>query len=207
MLNDNLCKVVDRFEEEAWYDKISLTFAEDHDGRYYVILDGHDDAEKFVSFVRETLEIPEEETFFTDELLECEVVYYDEYTTCDDCGKVIRISPDSYHWQPDFYVGDGFIVCSKCFNQNEEYQENYIEDKINNPKNAINGLISEDQLEQLGFEKFNHNSYENGWHEGQNDNPESIFDDLSDKYEDIIFFVDGVGQFDVSFRVWVRGEI
>jgi hypothetical protein len=35
-----------------------------------------------------------------------------------------------------------------------DYQEDYLRDRINNPKNAINGLLSEEQLEELGFEKL-----------------------------------------------------
>ena len=86
--------------------------------------------------------------------LGCEWGFSDEYTFCYDCGNIIRTSPDSYHWQPNFYVGDGFIACNRCFNDNEYYQEEYLADKINNPKQAVNGLMKEEQIEELGFKRL-----------------------------------------------------
>lgn len=70
-------------------------------------------------------------------VLGCEWGFSDEYTICNDCGNIICTSPDNYHWQPNFYVGDGLIVCNRCFNDNEYYQEEYLAAKINNPKQAV----------------------------------------------------------------------
>jgi hypothetical protein len=203
MANENFDKVYDRFREESLWDNINIDFAEDHDGDMCVIIDSSSDAKKFVQVVKETLEL-EDDDFFTDEILDVEVVYSDEYTTCSDCNKVIRTSPDSYHWQPDFYIGDGFIVCNKCFNETEDYQEAYIEDKINNPSRAVNGLISEQQLEELGFTKLDAD-YQSGWYD-RHDDPKAILANLEDKYAEVLFFVDGVGQFHIDFGVFVRGE-
>lgn len=137
--------------------------------------------------------------------LGCEWGFSDEYTTCSDCGNVIRTEPDSYHWQPDFYIGDGFIACNNCFNDEEDYQEAYIEDHINNPNKAVNGLMTEEQIEALGFEKLDE-EYQNGWY-NRNDDPKQIYDALSDRFSEILFFIDGVGQFHIDFGVFVRGEI
>jgi hypothetical protein len=202
MMNDKLCKVVDVFEENGMYNDINVQWAEDHDGNYYAIVDSNSDEDKFEIFVKETVEI--EDSVERD--LEIEIVYSDEYTTCSDCGHIIRTSPTHYGWQPDFYVGDGFIVCNECFIENG-YAEDYIQEKINQPKNAINGLVTEVELQKMGFSKFNENSYESGYHYGQTDDPEKIYDELSDKYEEIVFFIDRAGQFDIHFSVWVRGEI
>lgn len=203
MMNDKLCKVVDVFEENGMYNDIDLQWAEDHDGNYYVIVDSNSDEDKFEAFVKETIEIEDS----VEKDLEIEIVYSDEYTTCSDCGKVIRTSPDSYGWQPDFYVGDGFIACGECFRGQSDYQEHYLQERINNPKNAVNGLITEENLEEIGFVRLNKESFENGLHRGQTDNPEAIYDELSDKYNEIVFFINGVGQFDVHFDVYVRGEV
>lgn len=137
--------------------------------------------------------------------LGCEWGFSDEYTTCDDCGNIIRTSPDSYHWQPDFYIGDGFIVCNRCFNDSEDYQEEYLADKINNPKQAVNGLMTEEQIEELGFKKLN-SEYEYGWYNVNHD-PEKIYEALSKDFEEILFYVNNVEQFRVNFIVFVRGEI
>lgn len=137
--------------------------------------------------------------------LGCEWGFSDEYTTCDDCGNIIRTSPNSYHWQPDFYVGDSFIVCNKCFNGSEDYQKEYLADKINNPKQAVNGLMTEEQIEELGFEKLD-SEYEYGWYNVNHD-PEKIYEALSKDFEEVLFYVNNVEQFRVNFIVFVRGEI
>jgi hypothetical protein len=203
MANENFDKVYDRFREESLWDDMYIDFAEDHDGKMHVIIDSHSDAEKFVQVVKETLEL-EDDNFFTDEILDVEVVYSDEYTTCSDCNKVIRTSPDSYHWQPDFYVGDGFIACNVCFNENEDYQEAYLEDKINDYRQAVNGLISEEQMEKLGFEKLDA-EYQDGYYD-RHDDPEAIYHKLDQTYPEIVFFISDVGQFHTNFVVFVRGE-
>jgi|SRR5690606_26542128 len=137
--------------------------------------------------------------------LGCEWGFSDEYTTCDDCGNIIRTSPDSYHWQPDFYIGDGFIVCNRCFNDSEDYQEEYLADKINNPKQAVNGLMTEEQIKELGFKKLN-SEYEYGWYNVNHD-PEKIYEALSKNFEEVLFYINNVEQFRVNFIVFVRGEI
>lgn len=137
--------------------------------------------------------------------LGCEWGFSDEYTTCNDCGNIIRTSPDSYYWQPDFYVGDGFIVCNRCFNDSEDYQEEYLADKINNPKQAVNGLMTEEQIKDLGFEKLD-SEYESGWYNVNHD-PEKIYEALSKNFEEVLFYINNVEQFRVNFIVFVRGEI
>lgn len=43
-----------------------------------------------------------------------EIEWSDMVSTCDDCNLLIRTQPDSHWWEPDFIVGDGFIVCTEC---------------------------------------------------------------------------------------------
>ena len=43
---------------------------------------------------------------------DCE--WSDEHSSCGDCGKLMRTSPDSYSWNPEFVVGDGEITCTAC---------------------------------------------------------------------------------------------
>lgn len=203
---ENFDKVYEYISENYIWDDISMHIADDHDGNTYIIMDSWEDVDKLEEVVKHVLEL-EEDKFHVDLILGVNIVFSDEYTICNDCCSVIRTSPDSYHWQPDYFAGDGFIVCDKCFNDNEDYQEEYIEERINDPKTAINGLISEEQLEELGFEKLNTHSFEKGLHRGQTDNPEEIYNRVKDSYEEIVFFVDGTGQFDVHFSVYGRGEI
>lgn len=200
-------KVHSYMSENNLWDNIYVNTGEDNDGEHYTIFDDWEDHNSFVEIAKKVLELDEEsKDYDVEKLLETNFVFSDEYTTCTDCDAVIRTSPDSYHWQPDFYVGDGFIACNACFNDTQDYQEEYLKEKINNPKNAINGLISESQLEELGFEKLNDDSYENGWHRGQDDDPTEIYNKLSNRYQEIVFLIDDVSQFYLRFSVWVRGE-
>jgi hypothetical protein len=176
----------------------------DHNGDHYLLFEDWDSQKKFVALAIETLGLDSDTADYElEKELGAEFVFTDEYNTCDDCAAIVRTAPSSYHWQPDFYVGDGFLVCGECFRNETDYQEDYLRDRINNPKNAINGLLSEEQLEELGFEKLQGN-YESGWHPGQTDKPELIFDRIKDDYDEIVFLVDGVSQFYITFSVWVR---
>jgi len=130
--------------------------------------------------------------------------YSDEYTFCSDCGNIIRTSPNSYSWQPDYYIGDGFIVCNECFNQ-EGYQQDYIETLINECT-RVNQLLTDDQLLEIGYTQINRDSYENGWHEGQNDDPKIIYNSLTDKYNNIVFSLSEQSQFYVRFDVYVKND-
>lgn len=202
----NADKVFDRINSDSLWDDMYINIADDEDGVTYVIVDNHDSANKFIAIVKDTLGIDKDN--FNDFDVENEtgiiMVFSDEYTTCCDCGNIIRTEPDSYHWQPNFYIGDGFIVCNKCFNDSEDYQEGYIENLINNPKNAINGLMTEEQVESLGFKKIG-KEYEDGWYH-VNDDPEEILEKLSSKFEEVLFFINNVEQFRINFITFVRGE-
>jgi hypothetical protein len=207
-MNKKLLEVIEKFNYQGEYaDEVNFTYGEDNNGVLYVIFDSNKDRDRFIEECRISTENPDAYDYEIESELEVEFVFFDEYTTCSDCGSVINTEPTHYGWQPDFYVGDGFIICGKCFRSEEDYQEAYLEERINNPKNAINNMIEEEQLVSLGFIKHNNDSYESGLHYGQNDNPEEIYDGLSDKYEEVVFLIDNVGQFDVNYSVWVRGEI
>lgn len=126
--------------------------------------------------------------------------FSDEYTTCSDCGGLIKTSPNSYSWTPDFaIVNDCELLCGECIKANPQ---GYLEDLINNPSKANTILDSED-LEREGFKKLEENEYESGWY-GKNDDPKKIFDNLSENYGEVIFEISSSGQFCTNFVCWVR---
>lgn len=201
--NTNFDKLYLHICDNDIWDDIYMNIADDHDGNTYIIVDSWDDLNKLAVIAKDVLELKDDK-FYLDEVLNVNIVFSDEYITCSDCGHIIRISPDSYSWKPDFYLGDGFIVCNKCFNDIESYQEEYIESKINNPKEAINNeLITEEQLENIGFKKLDID-YQYGFYD-RHDNPVEIYENLSSHYDEIVFFVDNVGQFHTDFTVFVKG--
>lgn len=125
----------------------------------------------------------------------------DEYSVCDNCNMVIRTSPDSYIWQPEYYVfsDDGMMVCDRCII--EDYSDDYIEKHINK-----NNLVTIDiDLNEFGFVQLER-EFENGYHNGQNDDPEKIIPVMSSAGFDIVF-TGSVGQFDISWKVWARPQI
>jgi hypothetical protein len=38
----------------------------------------------------------------------------DEWTTCGDCGKLVRTQPDNYGWTPACWEINGDLVCIEC---------------------------------------------------------------------------------------------
>lgn len=206
-MNKHLGILIDRFYKELDGDFTYGTMNKTDD-TLYIIFHGWDEHKKFVKMCQEYMNDENLQDYDIEKEFDCELVFDDEYSTCDDCQHVIRTSADSYSWQPDFYVGDGFIVCGDCFRDETDYQEAYLKERTNNPKVAINGLMTEEHLEDLGFKKANIESFESGWHDyRQNDNPNEIYEKLENIFYEVVFMVDGVGQFDVNFSVWVRGEI
>src|SRR5690606_18920411 len=205
MSNHYVMKVYDYFNENQLWDDIYVDIATDRNNETYFIFESWNDIESFVKNVKSVLELEEDtKDYEIERILDGTFVFSDEYTTCNDCNGVIRTSPDSYHWQPNFYIGDGFIVCGDCFREEMDYQEAYLEDKINNPKSAVNGLLSEVDIEHLGFTKIDE-EYEDGWYH-VNDNPEVIYNNLKDRFEEVLFYVNNVEQFRINFIVFVRGE-
>jgi len=126
--------------------------------------------------------------------------FSDEYDICFECGKIIRISPDSYSWLPDYFYFEGDLICGDCIR--EHFVEEYIEHLINNPKVA-NTILSKEHLEKEGFSRLGR-VYETGWYPGQNDNPHEVLVRFKNEYKEIIFDIVSAGQFDMAWCVWVR---
>jgi len=199
-------KLLDAIRETHFYDVAYFEDGEDSREDYYFIFDGWDSHNKFVDFAGEVLNLSDDELNGLEDVLDAHLVFSDEYTTCSDCHKVIRTSADSYHWQPDFYVGDGFIACSECFQSEPDYQEAYLEEKINDPSTA-NEVLTDAQLEGFGFKRYNEELYENGYHEGQTDDPKRVYLEIQEVYDDgmdVVFSIDEASQFYIKFSVWVR---
>lgn len=124
----------------------------------------------------------------------------DEYSTCGNCGKVIKTSISYYGDKPRYAILDCDIFCGDCIAEN--YEEEYINERINDAKNAINtAIISEDRLEELGWKKMK-TSFESGLRKGQNDKPKDVLEKFG-KHRDVLFTYE-TGQFDINFWAWVK---
>lgn len=127
--------------------------------------------------------------------VECE--WSDEWTTCDDCGKAVRTSPNCWDWLPSHHSDDNGTVCHECIKQSPS---DYVDSMVNRPKRAVTLDIN---LVAEGFELLE-SGFESGFHNGQDADPKTIYSRLSLVWEDILFKIDGKGQFDITFSVWGR---
>lgn len=57
--------------------------------------------------------------------VDCE--WSDEWSTCNDCGKLVRTEPDSHGWKPSYkpYVeGDAALYCLACAEEESDLRVN-----------------------------------------------------------------------------------
>lgn len=129
-----------------------------------------------------------------------DIEWSDEWSACCDCNKAFRTSGDSYCWTPYFiWMNECELICLDCALKDESSIEQYIDDANKCVPAALVPLI-----EKAGFTKYNSESYENGWHPGQNNSPAKIAKELQDKGLQYIFTHDENSQFYIKFSVWTR---
>lgn len=129
------------------------------------------------------------------------IEWSDEWSTCEDCGRAIRTSPDSYGWQASYVIlNECEIVCNDCV----DWQE-YCDSLADNPRKAVPSRVNP---ADYGYERLSDaGAFENGFHPGQTDDPAKILNTLHAQGKTgILFRISGVGQFDVSFETWIRKE-
>lgn len=140
------------------------------------------------------------------ESLGIELEWEDEWIACGECGKLVRTSPNSYGWTRSYADIYGECLCEACV---LEDPETYLDSIEGNDHEAVTIDID---LEEHGYVKANNNedtwrgdSYQHGLYGGQDDNPRAIAKTLrSWGIGRFLFTIDGVGQFDMDFSVWVH---
>jgi hypothetical protein len=128
-----------------------------------------------------------------------ELEWSDEWSTCDDCGKAVRTSPDCYAWQPYYrIVDDCSIVCNDCIDWAAE-----LESAQDNPDTAV---PTDCNPAEYGYIRLSEpRQYEHGFHPGQTDNPAAILKAIhATGKSGVIFRIADKGQFDVHFETWIR---
>lgn len=101
--------------------------------------------------------------------------FSDEYTTCSNCGNIIKTSPDCYAWQPDYTEDDYGYLCKDCSDIEDSIAKT--QDKIDRNKTP-NSLLSffelPDEFTRIPnpYDRGEYKScWENGLHHGMNDDP------------------------------------
>lgn len=127
-----------------------------------------------------------------------ELEWSDEWDTCCDCYKAVRTSPDSYGWMRSYaIIDDCECVCHECIKKDPS---GYIDELVGEEAKAMTIDID---LSEHGFVQLE-SGFENGFHSGQDADPKVIAKSLRKLGIDrFIFVLDDVGQFDISFSLWV----
>jgi len=139
--------------------------------------------------------------------------YQDEYIMCDHCYKYVYTTPGCYGDIPKYTQIECEILCGDC---SKEFIHEIIEFHQNDPTLAIKPYLIEAVKEQ-GFVCLDDDEsescvrFENGFHQGQDDNPREIAakmekEGILDKY-DYLFAITDAGQFDLAFTVMLREKM
>lgn len=129
------------------------------------------------------------------------VEWSDQWTTCNDCGKAVRTEADSYGWKRSYAEIEGDILCHLCV---KEDPSAYLESLEGD---ARRGDTMDLPLEDHGYHKVNTESYQHGWHPGQNDSPEVVAKSLTERgISRFLFRIDDVEQFTLHFSVYVHED-
>ena len=128
------------------------------------------------------------------------IEWSDEWQIVPETGKAYRTSPNGYDWQPYYWIreNDCEIIGGDEIENDENIRDEYVEHLTNNPRHC--NLFNID-FESLGWTRHNG---EFGFHAGMNDNPETVFEELKNRYDVIFDARGGSSQFYVSWRVWIR---
>lgn len=128
--------------------------------------------------------------------------FSDSYDICSKCGKLIRTEPDSYSWEPDFFVNDGELVCGDDVRDDPDA---YLKTLYNNPKMA-NTILTDSDLRNLGFELIK-DGYESGMYD-RHDDPEEILEKAKEEHPGMtfVFSISSNGQFATRFELWGKED-
>lgn len=129
-----------------------------------------------------------------------ELEWCDEWAVHSD--KAWRTSPDSHGWQASIVVTDDGEYLTTDDDAAEWIEYAKIE-HASQPMRAVPRAISREAIEAEGW-TFNEGRFENGWHPGQNDDPQKIATELLKRFDAVLFRVPSVGQFDKCFEVYTR---
>ena len=126
-----------------------------------------------------------------------ELEWEDEWSTCCDCGKAVRTSPDSYSWTVGFrIVNECELVCLDCLDP-EAYLAECEDD-------CDKAFPPEWNPESFGYTKHN-GDFETGFHPGQNDSPAAILKLLhSQGKRGVVFRIKSSGQFDLTWEAYYK---
>lgn len=128
-----------------------------------------------------------------------ELEWEDEWATCHECYKLMRIVENSYSWQPSyFHFSCGGFYCLECATP-----EAILEDIEGQTNRALN-LAKPIDPEEHGYVLLE-DDFERGFHKGQDADPDVIAKVLKKLgVNRFVFMIDTVSQFDLKFSVYIH---
>ena len=131
-----------------------------------------------------------------------DIEWSDEVASCDGCNNLLETNPSHYGWQPSYYLGDEGFLCFECLDPEEMYNE--FEGKV---KRAVSShIVEEFPPVDYGYILIDR-EFESGFHPGQNDDPADVAKFLrNNQIKRFFFAISAVGQFDLSFQIWVHKD-
>lgn len=182
---------------------------------YILVFDCWEDLRKFTEIIKknygdnpEVIEIneierdPEYDTRYVEWISDNEWTFSDEGFVCSECQKWHFYDDRGYTSYANYKVFDGWIKCGDCL---KKHPEDYIQDMIDNPKNA-NTILEYKDLLDLRFEKINIDHYANGWY-GQEDSPQKILEKAKKEHPNMEFIFDVIkdgNPWECSFDLYGR---
>lgn len=146
---------------------------------------------KLEDWIIQNLEHP-----YTSENTEVIIGFDDEWDLCSDCGKAFKMDECQY------IQLEAELLCIECA---PDCFEEIIKEYNNQWDKALPYWFTE-YLEKDGWEKLNEDSYENGLHEHQNDSPEQVFNEFTEKWQNLIFAIDSISPFTVEFDIYGKRD-
>ena len=205
LTNDQLTEAINNATTDEQFQQLTLEvldrILENEDSRMYDEV-GDSDQDYKGAIVADWWDYPHEWKHLLDS--SGYALYFDDEVIICGQGKVWETTPTHYGWEPKFMVTqDGEIITL------DDAPSHWIDECIltdfMHEMVALPSFISQEEIEAEGFVKFNtEQTYENGFHPGQTDDPKKITQTLLEDYNEVLFQIARVGQFDVQFDVWVR---
>lgn len=144
-----------------------------------------------------------------------DIGFSDEYTRCDDCGKLIHTIPEYYGDNCRYRWTDDMLICRACDEANpgkclEEYlacekpwTHNFPLDPAVVGFKTVGHMVDVPWAKTTEFEPL---TWERGLHEGQKANPRKIKMLLAaNGINDVLFLID-TGQFDAQWSIAVPAD-
>lgn len=140
------------------------------------------------------------------EAIGCELEWCDEWIIDYDNDKAYRTSANSYDWQPQTaYTENGELLTPD--NSVEEWIDFCKVEQGDTVSNCLRDFTEDSLIESLGYIKYNAESFENGWHSGQTDEPNKIVSTIFstiDNVESVVFKLDENSQFYSKFSAFYK---